>query len=74
MPVEPDGPVLGHTLTGWLSAREETHDHLRTAKPPLDEPWVQRLADLLATEHSWQDQYTELLALGSSGKFPPSQR
>ena len=36
---------------------------------------VQRLADLLTTERSWQDQYTELLALGSSGgQFPTSNR
>ncbi len=75
MPVEPDGPVLGPTLAGWLSARDETRAHLSTARPPVDEAWVQRLADLLATERSWQDQYTDLLALGSSrGKFPPSQR
>jgi hypothetical protein len=36
---------------------------------------VQRLADLLATERSWQDQYTALIALGASdGRFPPSNR
>jgi hypothetical protein len=74
MPVEPDGPVLGPTLTGWLNAREQTNRHLGTTPPPVDEEWLQRLADLLAVERSWQDQYTELLALGrSGGKFPPSQ-
>jgi hypothetical protein len=67
--------VLGHTLAEWLNSRAETHRHLDTAAPPVDEDWVQRLADLLATERSWQDQYTELLALGrSGGKFPRSQR
>lgn len=75
MPDEPDGPVLGPTLAEWLTAREETRQHLSTANAPVDEAWVQRLADLLATERSWQEQYTALLALGrSTGKFPPSQR
>ncbi|WP_345029375.1 hypothetical protein [Kutzneria kofuensis] len=42
---------------------------------PVDERWVQHLADLLATERSWQDQYTELIALGrAGGTFPSSQR
>jgi hypothetical protein len=75
MPAPSDGPVLGPTTTEWLNAREETRRHLGTARLPVDETWVQRLADLLATERSWQDQYTELLALGrDGGKFPPSQR
>jgi hypothetical protein len=75
MSVPPDGPVLGLTMAEWLNAREETRRHLGTAQPPVDEEWVQRLADLLATERSWQDQYTGLLALGrDGGKFPPSQR
>jgi hypothetical protein len=75
MPSAPDGPVLGPTLAEWVKAREETLRHLGTGEPPVEEQWVQRLADLLATERSWQDQYTELLALGrTSGKFPPSQR
>ncbi|GGM60721.1 hypothetical protein GCM10012275_34710 [Longimycelium tulufanense] len=75
MPVDADGPTLGPTLAGWLDAREETRLHLGTARPPVDEAWVQRLSDLLVTERSWQDQYTELLALGrSDGTFPPSLR
>ncbi|WP_143532758.1 hypothetical protein [Saccharothrix sp. ALI-22-I] len=70
-----DGPVLAPTLVGWLKAREETGQHLATATPPIDAGWVQRLADLLATERSWQDQYTELIALGSPGnRFPSSNR
>lgn len=69
------GPVLGPTLVGWLAAREETRSHLAGAKPPVDAEWVQRLADLLATERSWQDQYTGLIALGSEGnRFPSSNR
>lgn len=49
--------------------------HLAGAAPPVDVAWVQRLADLLATERSWQDQYTELVALGShDGRFPSSNR
>jgi hypothetical protein len=75
MPSAPDGPVLGQTLAEWLAAREETRLHLATAAPPVEEEWVQRLADLLTTERSWQDQYTELVALGrTGGRFPPSQR
>jgi hypothetical protein len=69
------GPVLAPTLAEWLHAREETRRHLATAVPPVDAVWVQRLADLLATERSWQDQYTGLIALGAGdGRFPPSNR
>jgi hypothetical protein len=72
---EQGGPVLGPTLAEWLKARDETRHHLRSAAPPVDQAWVQRLADLLATERSWQDQYTELVALGSQDRrFPPSNR
>ena len=75
MPKEQGGPVLASTLVEWLKAREETRRHLETAAPPVGPAWVQRLADLLATERSWQDQYTELIALGSSdGRFPSSNR
>lgn len=75
MSEEQGGPVLGSTLTEWLKAREETRRHLGSAVPPVDAAWVQRLADLLATERSWQDQYTELIALGSiDRRFPPSNR
>jgi hypothetical protein len=62
-------------LVGWLAAREETHAHVKSGALPVDEDWMQRLADLLATERSWQEQYTSLLGLGrTDGKFPPSQR
>ncbi|WP_157440697.1 hypothetical protein [Actinokineospora inagensis] len=72
---EPGGPVLGPTLAEWRKAREETERHLATETDLPDVPWVQRLADLLTTERSWQDQYTELVALDSSeGRFPPSNR
>ena len=72
---EQGGPALQPTLSEWLKAREETARHLAGATPPVDEQWVQRLADLLATERSWQDQYTELIALGSEdGRFPSSNR
>ena len=74
MPEKSGGPVLDSTLAEWLKARTETQHHL-TQTPPHDVAWVQRLADLLATERSWQDQYTELIALGSpDGLFPPSNR
>ena len=67
--------MLGPTLDEWFKARDETKRHLATAAPPVDEVWVQRLADLLTTERSWQDQYTELIALGrAGGTFPSSQR
>lgn len=75
MSQEQGGPVLASTLAEWLNAREETRRHLADATPPVDTAWVQRLADLLATERSWQDQYTDLIALGSiDGRFPPSNR
>lgn len=75
MSEEQGGPVLGPTLAEWLKAREETKRHLRSATPPVDTAWVQRLADLLATERSWQDQYTDLIALGRRDqRFPPSNR
>ncbi|QFZ23016.1 hypothetical protein [Saccharothrix syringae] len=75
MAEESGGPALAPTLAEWLRAREETNQHLDGATPPIDAPWVQRLADLLATERSWQDQYTDLIALGSSGgRFPSSNR
>lgn len=63
-------------MAEWRKAREETERHLATgAEPPVDAEWVQRLADLLTTERSWQDQYTELLALGTGdGQFPSSNR
>ncbi|GAA3436608.1 hypothetical protein GCM10018954_062170 [Kutzneria kofuensis] len=67
--------MLGPTLAEWLKARAETERHLDTAAPPVDADWVQRLADLLTTERSWQDQYTDLIALGrSDGRFPSSNR
>lgn len=75
MTEEAGGPVLGPTLAEWVKAREETLRHLLAGTPPVDERWVQHLADLLATERSWQDQYTELIALGrAGGAFPSSQR
>ncbi|MGM1065332.1 hypothetical protein [Saccharothrix sp. Mg75] len=76
MTEESGGPALGPTMTEWLSARRETERHLTLGgTPPIDVEWVQKLADLLATERSWQEQYTDLIALGSSGgRFPPSNR
>ncbi|MDX3658809.1 hypothetical protein PV646_15995 [Streptomyces sp. ID05-26A] len=76
MPADEGGPALAPTLSEWFKAREETARHLTTgAARTVDEAWVQRLADLLATERSWQEQYTELVALGSSdGRFPTSNR
>lgn len=75
MSEERGGPVLEPTLAEWLKAREETRRHLGSATLPVNATWVQRLADLLATERSWQDQYTELIALGrNDGRFPSSNR
>jgi len=76
MSEEQGGPALEPTLSEWLKAREETARHLASGVPrTVDEAWVQRLADLLATERSWQDQYTDLVALGSpDGNFPSSNR
>lgn len=69
------GPALDPTLSEWLKARDETHRHLGTAEATVDAGWTQRLADLLATEQSWQAQYTELVALGTPGRrFPTSNR
>lgn len=74
MSEESAGPVLAPTLAEWLKARTETRQHL-VGNPPHDVAWVQRLADLLATERSWQEQYTDLIALGSrDGQFPSSNR
>ncbi|MDT7784917.1 MAG: hypothetical protein QOF58_3336 [Pseudonocardiales bacterium] len=75
MSEEQGGPAVVPTLSEWRKAREETERHLATgATPPVSGEWVQRLADLLTTERSWQDQYTELLALGRGGQFPSSNR
>ena len=76
MPDDQGGPALGPTLSEWLNARQETAHHLAAGMiQTVDEEWVQRLADLLATERSWQDQYTALVALGSpDGRFPTSNR
>lgn len=75
MSEEQGGPVLEPTLAEWRKARDETERHLASAAPPVDAAWVQRLADLLATERSWQDQYTDLIALGRRDRrFPPSNR
>jgi hypothetical protein len=75
MSEEQGGPSVAPTLSEWRKAREETERHLEAGgTEPVDADWVQRLADLLATERSWQDQYTELLALGSGGHFPSSNR
>ncbi|WP_461120484.1 hypothetical protein [Saccharothrix stipae] len=75
MPEAAGGPVLGPTLTEWLKAREETRRHLERETPTVDAAWAQRLADLLVTERSWQDQYTGLIGLGSpGGRFPSSNR
>ena len=76
MSEQQSGPVLEPTLSEWLKAREETARHLASGAPgTVDEAWVQRLADLLTTERSWQDQYTGLIALGTpGGHFPSSNR
>ena len=75
MSEECGGPAIGSTLAEWIKAREETEQHLAGSAPPVDAVWAQRLADLLATERSWQDQYTELIALGrGDGRFPASNR
>jgi hypothetical protein len=69
------GPALEQTLSEWFKARAETQRHLDGAVPPVDAGWTQRLADLLATEQSWQVQYTELVALGTpERRFPSSNR
>jgi len=69
------GPALEPTLTEWLKARAETLKHLEGAAQPVDADWVQHLADLLATEQSWQAQYTDLVALGiPNHRFPSSNR
>jgi len=69
------GPAITTTLDEWLKARDETRRHLDQEQPPHREEWVQRLADLLTTERSWQDQYTELIAIGrTGGRFPSSNR
>jgi hypothetical protein len=69
------GPALDPTLSEWLKARDETRRHLDNIMAPVDAGWAQRLADLLATEQSWQTQYTELVALGTPGRrFPTSNR
>ena len=75
MAAQAGGPALDPTLSEWLKARAETLRHLDGATAPVDEGWTQRLADLLATEQSWQVQYTELIALGTrGGRFPSSNR
>lgn len=73
---EQSGPSLEPTLSEWIKARAETERHLKAGgAPSIDAEWAQQLADLLATERSWQDQYTDLIALGSTGgRFPPSNR
>jgi hypothetical protein len=69
------GPALDPTLSEWLKARDETRRHLDAIMIPVDAGWAQRLADLLATEQSWQTQYTELIAIGTPGRrFPTSNR
>ena len=74
MSEEEAGPSLEPTLNEWLKAREETKAHLTTAPPP-GPGWAQRLADLLATEESWQTQYTELLGRDTPDhRFPRSNR
>ncbi len=75
MSEEQSGPSLDPTLSEWLKARAETDRLLAAGSAAIDAEWVQRLADLLATERSWQDQYTGLIALGSAGgRFPHSNR
>ena len=69
------GPAVAPTLREWLKAREETLRHITAAPAEPDATWTQHLADLLTTERSWQDQYTELLGTDSrDGRFPPSKR
>jgi hypothetical protein len=75
MAAQAGGPALDPTLSEWLKARDDTRRHLDSATVPVGEGWTQRLADLLATEQSWQVQYTELVALGTPrGRFPSSNR
>jgi hypothetical protein len=74
-PEQPDEPTLGPTLAEWLKARTETEAHVAHVAPAGESAWAQQLADLLATERSWQDQYTELIGLASwNGRFPSSNR
>jgi hypothetical protein len=66
---------LGDALRGWLAAREETERHLTGNKgTPLTRAWIQKLSDLLTTEHAWQEQYTGLMGSGGIGEFPESRR
>ncbi|GAA3580762.1 hypothetical protein GCM10022222_76840 [Amycolatopsis ultiminotia] len=75
MPEEAGGPALGPTLDEWLKAREETRAHLGTRPAAASQEWAQRLADLLATETSWQAQYTELIGRDiPPRRFPTSNR
>ncbi len=69
------GKALGEALGGWLAARKETEAHFTDNKgAPLTREWIQKLSDLLTTEHAWQEQYIELLGFGGAAKFPDSRR
>jgi hypothetical protein len=71
----PRAPALGEALSGWLDARKDTNDHIiSNAGVALTREWIQHLADLLATEDAWKQQYTDLLGFGGVGTFPESQR
>lgn len=66
-------PVLGEFLDHWRAARAETDRHLAPERAMPARDWAQRLADLLARERAWQEQYTRLLGFGSGGDFPESR-
>jgi hypothetical protein len=71
----PAAPDIGDAHRGWLAARKETDAHLTDNEgPPLTKAWIQKLSDLLATEHAWQEQYKDLLGFGGVGTFPESRR
>lgn len=71
----PAAPDLGDALRGWLAARKETEAHFTDNEgAPLTKEWIQKLSDLLTTEHAWQERYTKLLGSAGVGTFPESRR
>jgi hypothetical protein len=65
-------PEIAQALENWLAARADTDQFLNPlTRPIITDTWAQGLADLLAIERGWEEQYTALIGGDMRDGFPP---
>lgn len=64
-------PAIGQAKDNWLAARADTQRYLNPpTQQTVSDVWAQGLADLLAIEHGWEEEYTQLIGGGMRDGFP----